>query len=124
VSAALASTFSIGAPNARRNVNQALPRGIAGRTKFRFVCSDGNSLFDWETRVNSELFRRAVTCALMKPALRGEERWGARARATFAVICDRARSIFGSSVVRIDRRRSNGGIFRGARVLIDLGEMG
>lgn len=60
------------------------------RTKFRFVCSGaarrGGAVFDWETRVNSELFRRTVTCVLMKPTFGGSSMcaWTTQ----LIVICD------------------------------------
>lgn len=80
---ALATTFSISAANAGSLTNR-FPEGSPW-TKFRFVCS-GGAVFDWEIRVNSELFRRAVTCALMKPTFGGSNM---RAWTTqLIVICD------------------------------------
>lgn len=79
----LASTFSISAPMPGQLTNRS--PGVSPGNEVPFCLFPAGAVFDWETRVNSELFRRAVTCALMKPTFM----WGiACAARTTRVYCD------------------------------------
>lgn len=79
----LASTFSISAPMPGQLTNRS--PGVSPGNEVPFCLFPAGAVFDWETRVNSELFRRAVTCALMKPTFT----WGiACAARTTRVYCD------------------------------------